>query len=306
MDRYQPQIAQIGAEGQERLGQAHVLIVGVGALGSVAAELLCRAGVGALTLCDYDIVEEHNLHRQALYTQEDVGRQKAVAAAQRLRAINPGTRITTIMDPFDESTPLAGITLVIDGTDTLDARLLLNSRARKGSIPLIIGTASGTQGMVYAVTGSPCWQCIAQGKAASDDCDSGVLPMATHLVATLQSSAALRTMLGDPPQGLAVVDAWSPAVRTIAVQPNPACAVCNGTYARPAAALRWCAAVQRIQARLPHHIDLSQLQDTLQRYPSAVRVRVGTGTALVHRHGLVEFDGVPKEEAVRFVSQLEK
>ena len=156
MNRFRAQQAlpQIG-EKQDRIEHAKILIVGVGALGSVVAELLCRAGVRDLTLCDYDIVDESNLQRQSLYTHLDIGRLKVEAAKEHLIAIDPLCLVKTICEPFSTSIPLA-FDCIIDGTDSLDARFLLNDAALQARIPLIIGTASGTSGLVYVVSKGAC------------------------------------------------------------------------------------------------------------------------------------------------------
>ena len=309
--RHDAQIPHVGVLGQAKLEQASILIVGVGALGSTVAELLCRAGVRNLTLCDYDIVEESNLQRQSLYESQDIGRLKVDAAKEHLIAIDAMCLVKTIPEPFSEI-DVQHFTLIIDGTDNLETRLLLNDVAKKAGIPLIIGTASGTNGMLFVVNGSPCWQCITQGKQATDDCASGVLGMTTHIIASMQATAAVRTILGYATKELLEVDIWNFEVRKISVKVNPACAACAGTYQYLTAPfhMRFCASSSKVIAApsKPKLIDLEKAKlfgNLEKQYATAVLLRLGHGTALVHRHGTVEFSNVPEAEAKAFVKKLE-
>lgn len=313
MSRHDQQSAlpEIGHEGQQIITKARILVVGVGALGSTAAELLCRAGVGELTLCDYDIVEESNLQRQSLYTTEDIGRLKVEAAKEHLIAIDPMCIVKSIPEPFSASTPLDGISVVVDGTDNLDSRLLLNDACRKTGVPLVIGTASGTRGLVFvARPGAACWQCIARGKTADDDCGS-VLGPATHAIASLQVAATLRTLLGQAPKELVEFDAWHQTLRAIAVRQNPSCDACNGRYlylnAKPA--MHFCQSRSRVVARpnVPRVIDLEKARHlgvVLHDYGGAIQLRLERGTVLVHKHGAIEFSDVPEHDAHLLVEKL--
>jgi adenylyltransferase/sulfurtransferase len=296
-------------KGQERINSAKVMIIGVGALGSVVAELLCRAGIRDITLCDYDIIEESNLQRQGLYTTGDLSRLKVEAAKEHLIAIDPLCLVATIAEPFSSQTDMRGYDLIIDGTDSLDARLLINDVARRSDIPLVIGTASGTRGMVFAVTGSPCWQCVMRGKSATDDCDSGVLGSATHAIASLQASVALRVLLGDAPKDLIEFDAWNMELRSILVERNHSCEACRGLYQHLSPGLRFCASATRALARAPRVLHLDKIKEGLQvekDYGTAILIKLGEGTALIHQHGTIEFSGVDGAEAKRFAEKMLK
>lgn len=303
--RHRHQIPIIGERGQDRLAKANVLIVGVGALGSVVAELLCRAGVGTLTLYDFDIIEESNLQRQALYTTNDIGRFKVDAAKEHLIAIDPNCLIKAVNEPFTGSVALDEFDIIIDGTDSLDARLLLNDAAKKGNKPLVIGAVAETQGMLFVVNGSPCWQCITHGKIASDDCDSGVLGSTTHAIASLQAAAAIRTLLGQSPQGLCEIDVWTQELRRITVPQNPACSACKGEYKYLVRhATRFCQSATKMIAQVPKLVDLDALRakhEVIRDYGSALLIKLGNGEVLVHRHGNYEFSGVDEHAAKRLI-----
>jgi molybdopterin-synthase adenylyltransferase len=287
------------------------MIVGVGALGSVSAELLCRAGIGRLTLVDFDIVQESNLQRQSLYTELDIGRLKIDAAKEHLLAIDRNCVIHCIAEPYTAETSLEGIDLILDGTDTLATRLLINDAAKKLNIPLIIAAASETKGFVFTVSGSPCWQCITVAKKATDDCDSGVLGMATHAIASLQAAAALKVLLGRPDRELFELDIWANSFRSIAVQQNPACKACRGVYdyLQEPFKLRFCSARSRLQAQpsKPKILDMEKVRHlgTVEReYDVALVLSFGSGRVLVHKWGLLEFEDVDEQQAKDFARKI--
>ena len=128
----------IGKQGQQKLRKSHVVIVGVGALGSVVADLLCRAGVGKLTLIDRDYIEEHNLQRQSLYTEVDIGQPKAVAALDHLKRINSTVEMVShVADLYYENVSLLKGDVVVDGTDNMETRFLINEYCVKYNLPLV-------------------------------------------------------------------------------------------------------------------------------------------------------------------------
>ncbi|HEY2584173.1 MAG TPA: ThiF family adenylyltransferase [Tepidisphaeraceae bacterium] len=230
IDRYHRQalLPQIGRAGQERLRKASVLLVGCGALGSVIAEQLVRAGIGRLRLADRDIVELTNLQRQVLFDEEDVREQtpKAIATERRLRRVNSeveiDARVTDVHAGNVEE--LAGcdgpgrpVDLILDGTDNVDTRNLLNDAAVKHGIPWIYGACVGTEGRCMAILppSGPCLRCVFSDPPAAAElptCDTaGVLAPAAAVVASLQVTAALRVLLGQAkPQSESLIsmDVW--------------------------------------------------------------------------------------------------
>src|SRR5690625_1674255 len=169
IDRYSRQtlFQPIGEEGQRLLGEKHVLIIGLGALGSGSAEILARAGIGKLTIVDRDYIEWSNLQRQQLYTEEDAEKQipKAIAAANRLRAINSEVEIEShIMDvtPLELEELISGVDLILDATDNFDIRMMINDIAQKHQLPWIYGSCVGSCGMTFTILpgGTPCFRCL--------------------------------------------------------------------------------------------------------------------------------------------------
>lgn len=260
LDRYARQmlLAGVGETGQQRLLSSHALIVGCGALGTVAAESLARAGVGCLTIVDRDVVEASNLQRQTLFDDDDAraGRAKADAAASRLKRINPGVRVIPRVLDFTPTAARAILTLapdappvgvVLDCTDNFEARYLVNDLSVSSRVPSVYAGAVGVEGMSRAVlpTGSrawderlstPCLRCVFDQPptpGTSPTCDSvGVLGPAAGIAALLQAGEALKILLGafdKVRRGLVAFDLWDGPVRVLNVgdSPDPTCACCG-------------------------------------------------------------------------------
>jgi molybdopterin/thiamine biosynthesis adenylyltransferase len=248
LQRYHRQflLLQVGVEGQEKLARSRVLLVGCGALGSVIAEQLVRAGVGTLRLVDRDLVELSNLQRQVLFDEQDAAEQapKAVAAARRLARINSQVAIEPIVADVnpDNVERLAGVErgersvdLIIDGTDNVETRYLLNDVSVKHGIPWIYGAAVGTEGRCMAIRPgtTACLRCLfreAPAPAELPTCDTaGVLASASSVVASIQATHTLQILLGhEPPALLTSFDIWTGRFRTISTAGarDPDCITC--------------------------------------------------------------------------------
>ncbi len=225
MDRYSRQILfkPIGEEGQRALRATQVTLVGCGALGSVLAETLVRAGVGRLRIVDRDFVELNNLQRQVLFNEDDVAARlpKAVAARRRLASINSEVAVEAVVDDANHTnieTLIEGSVLLLDGTDNFDTRYLINDVAVKGGVPWIYGACVSATGLVMAVVPgrTPCLRCVfaeAPPAELSPSCDTaGVLGPVVNIVASLQSVEALKILTGHADvvsPGLVQLDVWS-------------------------------------------------------------------------------------------------
>lgn len=244
-ERFARQIAlpQIGTAGQRRLASSHALIVGCGALGSAAAELLARAGIGALTIVDRDVVERSNLQRQLLFDEEDArrGTPKAEAAKARIARINGAVRVRSAYDDFGPRNArryAEGVDVVVDGLDNLETRYLLNDLSVATGIPYVYGAAVGTSGMLAVVRPGrgACLRCIAPdppAPGAIETCEhAGVLGAATTLIAAFEVAEATKLLVGADDaveRGLVSVDLWTGQSRRIDLESarDPACPCCG-------------------------------------------------------------------------------
>ena len=230
-DRFsrQTRFAPLGAEGQSKLAAAKVAIVGCGALGSVSALALVRAGVGSVRLVDRDVPELSNLPRQVLFDEADVaaGLPKAAAAAARLRTIDSAATIETVVADLtaaNAAAVLGGVDLVVDGTDNFEARFLVNEFCCREGIPWVHGGAIGAEGRVLAIRPgvTACLRCLVPEPpppGALPTCDTaGIIGPAALVVGAVQAAEAIKILSGaaDKASGrLLVCDLWETVWRSV-------------------------------------------------------------------------------------------
>lgn len=231
-------LAQVGADGQARIGASSALLIGVGGLGCAAASYLVASGVGHVILCDFDTVDETNLGRQTIYEPGDVGKQKATVAAMRFAAINPDIKITAIIERMDDDAlakAVAGADIVLDGSDNFATRFQVNDACVAASRCLVSGAAIRLEGQL-AVFGpdfdtSPCYRCLYQEKDESlENCaGNGVLAAVPGVIGTLMAVEALKYLAGlDSPRGrLSLYDAASGDFRSVAISKRSDCPACH-------------------------------------------------------------------------------
>lgn len=242
--RYSRQILfeEIGREGQARLMASRAVLVGCGALGTVQASLLVRAGVGTLRIIDRDFVEESNLQRQILFDEEDVKAllPKAVAAEKKLRSTNSLVRVEGLVEDLNAASIdrlLDGFDLVLDATDNFDARFLLNDYCVKKSVPWVYGACVGSYGLTFPILPgeTACLRCVfetAPPPGLSPTCDTaGVIGPIVGLVASLQTAEALKILTGRRDRvtrKMWVTDLWEGRQSQIDLPPrDPACPCCG-------------------------------------------------------------------------------
>jgi molybdopterin-synthase adenylyltransferase len=233
-------LPQIGQQGQQALLDAHILIVGLGGLGSPAAIYLAAAGIGQMTLCDHDRVDLSNLHRQILYTQQNLGQKKTVAAMQQLRAIRPDLQINAIdhrMNAEELSGHVQKSDLVLDCSDNFQTRHLINAACVQHRVPLISAAAIRLEaqiGIFNNTPRSPCYACLYQAESAEDAqqrcSDNGVLGPLVGIAGSMQALEAIKllTQTGVSLDGrLLTLNAETMEWRNLKLQKDPACPVCS-------------------------------------------------------------------------------
>ncbi|HET8986144.1 MAG TPA: molybdopterin-synthase adenylyltransferase MoeB [Trueperaceae bacterium] len=247
LERYSRQIvmSEVGADGQRRLSDASVLVVGAGGLGSPALLYLAGAGIGRLGVIDSDAVDLSNLHRQILHTTADVGRQKVASARERLAALNPDVVVEEHglrLDSHNALELIGRFDMVLDGSDNFPTRYLVNDACVIAGKPLVYGALSRFEGQVGVLaTGSaPCYRCLfptPPPPGTVPSCaEAGVLGVLTGVVGSLMATEALRLALGGfgvdgSSTGLAdslmLVDLLTPSFTAIDVSRDPDCPVCG-------------------------------------------------------------------------------
>ena len=244
VDRYVRQriLPEIGEPGQRRLAGSHAVIVGCGALGSVQAQLLARAGVGRLTVVDRDFVERANLQRQILFTDADAdgATPKAVAAERALSAINPEIVVRGVVDDLRAGTAqdlLCGADVVCDGTDNFETRYLINDWTVRNGIPWVYGGVIGTGGLVMPIVPgeTACLSCVfetAPEAGSLPTCETaGVLGAAVAVVAGVQTTEIVKLLVGARDRlltGLLRYDGWEGSFTTVRTGgPRAGCPTCG-------------------------------------------------------------------------------
>ncbi|WP_226016054.1 HesA/MoeB/ThiF family protein [Novosphingobium sp. FKTRR1] len=247
LDRFARHIVlpEVGGAGQARLVASHVVLVGLGGIGSPALQYLSGAGIGRLTLIDDDVIEASNLQRQTIFTPADIGRSKAAAAADWVRRFDPALVVTAHDTRVTRNTArslIAGADVVLDGCDNFATRLAVSDACVAAGIPLTSAALGRFQGQVANFAGHreahSCYRCFVGDAFDAEDCDTcadlGVLGAMVGMVGTFAAMHALRVLLegaatlGDPQWGqLHVLDGLKPALRTMRIAADPECSGCR-------------------------------------------------------------------------------
>jgi adenylyltransferase/sulfurtransferase len=327
MDRYSRQILleRIGEAGQEKLAKSSVLLVGCGALGTVIANNLIRAGIGYMKVVDRDYVELDNLQRQMLFDEEDVekGMPKAVAAVDKLHKINSSVKIEAEVKDVNQKNIeelIKDVDIVLDATDNFEIRLLINDACFKHNIPWIYGAAISSYGMTMNIIPkmTACFRCIISSLPAPgsvDTCDTvGVLNAITSLIASLESNEAIKILLGDRDlnRELLVIDLRDNSFDKIPVKKRGDCPLCrDGKFEYldkkgPSKAIKLCGREMiQITPQREMEIPLEHLKKKLERVGDAsylgflLKFRVDKYELIIFPDGRAFVKGVSDTETAR-------
>jgi molybdopterin-synthase adenylyltransferase len=242
VDRYARHLALagFGAAEQARLRASHALVIGAGGLGSPALLYLAAAGIGRITVSDFDTVDVTNLQRQVLFTTADLGRQKAAAAVTWLAALNPDTELIAVTSRLaDEAlaTAVEAADVVLDCCDNFATRFALNAACVASRRPLVSGAAIRYEGQFAVfrndVAGAPCYRCLWEEEAEGlENCrGNGILGPVTGVIGSMLAVEALKIASGcAPSEGgrLLLYDAREGDWRSLRIERDPACPVCGG------------------------------------------------------------------------------
>lgn len=247
LDRFARHIVlpEIGGAGQVALSRKHVVVTGLGGIGSPALQYLAASGIGRFTLVDDDVVDVSNLQRQTIFTTRDVGHGKATSARRWLANFDDslGVEISDVrVTPGNAPAIVEGVDLVLDGTDNFATRLAVSDACVAARVPLLSAAVGRFQGQVGAFAGhladQPCYRCFVGDAFDAEDCDTcaedGMLGAMAGWTGSFAAMQAVRVLLdgvsafGGPQWGkLHLLDGLAPAMRTLTIAPDPACAACG-------------------------------------------------------------------------------
>ncbi len=234
MNRYHRQIIvpEIGKKGQQLLANTHVAIVGCGGLGSNTADFLARLGIGRLTLIDHDLVEITNLHRTALFTEKDIGNSKAEMISKHVALVNSNVKTSVLNKSLTKDNAeniLGTCDIILDGTDNLDTRYLINEVAVKHKIPWIYAGVHSTHGMVLAIIPdkTPCLSCLSDTLPQTPVDEIPVLGILPASIAALQVSEAFKVLFELQTSGFILFNLWNFDLEMLPIKQNPDCPICR-------------------------------------------------------------------------------
>ncbi|MFO7990669.1 MAG: HesA/MoeB/ThiF family protein, partial [Thermoplasmata archaeon] len=229
-------LPEIGERGQKLLSSAEVTIIGLGGLGTVISDALVRCGVGTVNIVDRDVVEISNLQRQTLYDEKDIGDKKADAAYHRLKSINSDVDIQKYIlnvGPSNIEDLIEKADIVLDATDNIDTRYVINEACVKQYVPWIFTSVMGTYGMTLNIfpRKGPCLRCLLPDEPHSESfqngSEAGILFTLPRVMGNISATEAVKYLVGDEPrEELLTVDLWKNDYMLTSVARNENCVCC--------------------------------------------------------------------------------
>jgi adenylyltransferase/sulfurtransferase len=233
LERYQRQILvkEFGKYGQKLLYKRHVAIIGGGGLGSNNSEILARLGVGRIDVVDDDTIELTNIHRTSIFNEEDIGSFKCQVLEEKLQKINSEVKIKGIQKRVTKEnieSIVKNADIILDGTDNMQARFLINDISIKNNIPWIYAGVYSTVGMVMGIwpKKTPCLKCISQNIPEKTG-EIPVLGNLTSIMASIQCTETIKLLLGKQLSGLIIYDIWKQQFEQINIKRNLGCGCCG-------------------------------------------------------------------------------
>jgi len=288
---------ELGYEGQEKLKKSKVAVIGLGGLGSAATQYLALAGVGCLRLVDQDTVELRNLHRQTLYSLDDLRFPKAEAAFKRIKQINPEVSVEAIPESVRETNIkeiLDGVDCVVDGLDNMRTRYLLNRICTENRIPYVYASAVGIEGYisVFSPPETPCLMCIFPNL---DDrklltCETrGVLGATTGIIGSMEAMETIKLLAGignTLKNILQICDFYDMYIAKIEISRDPQCPICTESKTKDGAAtqrLVWLCGQNTVNINPRHPLELS-VDDVYSYLSEHFKVLLKTAFVVVFKH----------------------
>ena len=295
------QIQLLGKESQQILSNKTISIIGCGALGTVTAELLLRSGITNLHLYDRDIVEEHNLQRQ-LFNLTDINTPKVDALKKNLQKINPNTKITTHFINLDHTTDLhtkINPNIILDCTDNLETRFIINDTCHKHKTPWIYAAAIKTSGYIMPILpNKPCLRCFLKTASLETCATAGVLNTITTSISALQVTTTLKLLLNKPLPQLIHYNIWDQTIRHIKINKHPDCPTCNQQYLTTTTSIKPITFCSKTKYLFPikNHLQTATKLKTLGATQQGSVLRYKNCLLLQNNHILID---APSETAAR-------
>jgi len=234
LNRYKRQIIveELGKKGQQILSKKHIVVIGGGGLGSNSSNILVRLGIGSIDIIDDDPLDVTNLHRMSIFDEEDIGQPKSKVLAEKLQEINSDVTVRGIKKRVDKEnieSVVKHADVILDGTDNLETRFLINEFAVKKKFPWIYAGVHSTVGMIMGIIPkkTPCLKCISQSIINRKQIEIPVLGNLPVTIASIQCSEALKVLLGKLPSGLIIYDIWNQRFETLNIKRNQECKCCS-------------------------------------------------------------------------------
>lgn len=317
----QTNLKEVGMSGQKKLQKTKVAIIGIGALGTHSAELIVRAGFGSVTLIDHDIIDITNLQRQTLFTEEDIGKLKAETAAKKLQKINSEVKIYAKNIHIDEkSIYKIDAKIILDCTDNLKTRFIINQYCRKKNIPWIHAAAASTIGNVYTITKDmPCLECVFPEAKHGEKCeDLGILNTLPPIVSSIQVTEAIKLVLGKQTTKKFIhIDIWTNNIEKIKPKRNPGCNTCNGIFnlfdnkknaAQGFFTINRCKTKAKFSVKLNKNTKLNLAKiasnfGVIVETPILLVLKIGKEEIIVHDYGEILFKSLEDEEKIENIAK---
>ena len=302
--RYARQEILIGGENQKLLNSKTVSVIGLGALGSNAANLLARAGVN-LIIFDHDKIDLSNLQRQNIFTQENINKNKVDAAKEYLKKVNPEVRITAYNVKLNkDNVNLIKADLILDCTDNLETRFLINDYCAKNKIPWVHAAAIKNSGVVFnIIPGKACFNCIYKNINNAERCeDIGILNTITTLISSMQVNEAMKILLNrDYDKNLIRINLDNNKFDKIKVNINPECEVCNGKMLNKRFKLELCRTKTTLTVKTHQNLNLGKIKNEFGEIRDAgnvLLIEVDNENVIVNNKGEIIFKTLRDENKI--------
>ncbi len=233
MDRYRRQIIvkEFGESSQDAISKKNVLLVGGGGLGSNVSDILVRMGIGSIDIVDFDSLNITNIHRTSIFDEDDVGKNKSKILEEKLSKINQDVKIKSICEKISKENISAlakNADIIVDATDNMQTRYLINDYSIKNKIPWVYGGVHSTTGMVMGIFSkkTPCLKCL-NNYFIDANKELPVLGNLPVSIASIQCTEALKIILGKKTSGLIIYDIWKQDFEKLDIKKNPNCSCCS-------------------------------------------------------------------------------